>query len=118
MDDFAAGDALGGVPGIDDQSAFAHDPIVVVVGVIGKDLRTDYTAGGNTTGVAARLLNFARPGQIVISAATRYATEGAFVFGDLGGAGVDGRADPVRAYTVTREIGVREDDYLRYLVEA
>jgi len=90
----------------------------VVVGVIGKDLRTDYTAGGNTTGVAARLLNFARPGQIVISAATRYATEGAFVFGDLGGAGVDGRADPVRAYTVTREIGVREDDYLRYLVEA
>ena len=90
----------------------------VVVGVIGKDLRTDYTAGGNTTSVAARLLNFARPGQIVISAATRYATEGAFVFGDLGGAGVDGRADPVRAYVVTREIGVREDDYLRYLVEA
>ena len=68
--------------------------------------------------VAARLLNFARPGQIVISAATRYATEGAFVFGDLGGAGVDGRADPVRAYAVTREIGVREDDYLRDLVEA
>ena len=90
----------------------------VVVGVIGKDLRTDYTAGGNTTSVAARLLNFARPGQIVISAATRYATEGAFVFGDLGGAGVDGRADPVRAYAATREIGVREDDYLRYLVEA
>ena len=90
----------------------------VVVGVIGKDLRTDYTAGGNTTSVAARLLNFARPGQIVISAATRYATEGAFVFGDLGGAGVDGRADPVRAYVVTREIGVREDDYLRDLVEA
>ena len=90
----------------------------VVVGVIGKGLRTDYTAGGSTTSAAARLLNLARPGQIVISSATRYATEGAFVLGDLGGVVVEGKADPVRAYAVTREIGVREDDYLRYLVEA
>lgn len=90
----------------------------VVVGVIGKDLRTDYTAVGSTTSVAARLLNFARPGQIVISVATRNATEGAFVLGDLGSVVVEGKADPVRAYAVTREIGGREEDYLRYLVEA
>jgi len=90
----------------------------VVVGVIGKGLRTDYTAGGSTTSVAARLLNFARPGQIVISAATRHATEGAFVFSDLGGEVVDGKADWVRAYAVTREIGGREEDCRRYLVEA
>lgn len=42
-----------------------------------------------TTSVAARLLDFARLGQMVISAATRYATEGAFVFGDLGGVAVE-----------------------------
>lgn len=90
----------------------------VVVGVIGKGLRTDYTAGGTTTSVAARLLNFARPGQIVISAATRDATEGAFAFDDLGGVVIDGKAEPVRAYAVTREIAGREADYLRYLVEA
>ena len=54
----------------------------------------------------------------MISSATRYATEGAFVLGDLGGVVVESKADPVRAYAVTREIGGREDDYLRYLVEA
>jgi class 3 adenylate cyclase len=81
----------------------------VVVGVIGEGLRTDYTAGGNTTSVAARLLNFARPGQIVISAATRDATEGAFAFNDLGGVVVDGKADSVAAYAVTREIGEHDE---------
>ena len=90
----------------------------VVVGAIGNGLRTDYTAGGSTTSLAARLLNFARPGQIVISAATRDATEGAFVLGDLGDVAVEGKADPVPAYAVTREIGGREEDSLRYLVEA
>jgi class 3 adenylate cyclase len=90
----------------------------VVVGVIGNGLRTDYTAGGSTTSVAARLLNFARPGQIVISAATRDATEGAFAVGDLGGVAVDGKADPVPAYAVTREIGGRVEDVLLYLMEA
>lgn len=90
----------------------------VVLGVIGKGLRTDYTAGGSTTSVAARLLNFARPGQIVISAATRDATEGAFAVGDLGGVGVDGKAEPVRAYAVTGEIRRREEDCLLYVMEA
>lgn len=89
----------------------------VVLGVIGKGLRTDYTAGGTTTSVAARLLNFARPGQIVISAATRDATEGAFVGGDLGGVAGDGKAEPVRAYAVTREIRGRVEDVLLYLME-
>ena len=90
----------------------------VVVGVIGNGLRTDYTAGGNTTSVAARLLNFARPGQIVISAATRAATEGAFALGDLGGVAVEGKAEPVRAYAVTRELAGRVEDVLLYLMEA
>jgi class 3 adenylate cyclase len=90
----------------------------VVVGVIGQGLRTDYIASGNTTSVAARLLNFARPGQIVISAATRDATEGAFAFNDLGGVVVDGKAEVVGAYAVTCEIGGRDDAYLHYLIEA
>ena len=90
----------------------------VVVGIIGNGLRTDYTAGGSRTSLAARLLNFARPGQIVISAATRDATEGAFTLGDLGGVAVDGKAEPVRAYAVTGEIGGRVEDVLLYLMEA
>ena len=90
----------------------------VVVGMIGNGLRTDYTAGGSTTSLAARLLNFARPGQIVISAAARDATEGAFAFGDLGGVAVDGKPDSVRAYAVTGELGWREADCLLYVMEA
>ncbi len=54
----------------------------------------------------------------MISAATRYATEGAFVFGDLGGVVVDGKAEPVRAYAATREIRGRVEDVLLYLMEA
>jgi class 3 adenylate cyclase len=43
----------------------------VTLGVIGGDLRTDYTAAGPTTTVAARLVNLARAGEIVVSDYTR-----------------------------------------------
>src|SRR5262245_8503990 len=42
---------------------------LVVVGGIGSDLRMDYTAVGDTTNIAARLVQAAAPGQIVISEA-------------------------------------------------
>src|SRR3989454_1537324 len=44
---------------------------VVVVGAIGKDLRMDYTAVGDTTNLAARLLALGRPGQIVVGRRTQ-----------------------------------------------
>jgi class 3 adenylate cyclase/tetratricopeptide (TPR) repeat protein len=77
---------------------------LVVVGAIGKDLRTDYTAVGDTTNLAARLLNLAQPGQIVVSARTHRPTEGFFTFEDLGEFAVKGKAAPVRAYAVTGEV--------------
>ena len=42
---------------------------LVVVGAIGRDLRMDYTAVGDTTNLAARLLGLAKPGQIVVEPA-------------------------------------------------
>ncbi|MGZ4356770.1 MAG: BTAD domain-containing putative transcriptional regulator [Gaiellaceae bacterium] len=42
----------------------------VVVGAIGDDLRMDYTASGDTTVLAARLQGAARPGDVLVSAAT------------------------------------------------
>src|SRR5215467_16056790 len=57
---------------------------VVVVGAIGRDLRMDYTAVGDTTNLAARLLSLAKPGQIVVSQRTQRIREGFFVFEDLG----------------------------------
>ena len=75
----------------------------VVVGAIGRDLRMDYTAVGDTTNLAARLLNVAAPGQIVASEHTRGLTEGYFVFDDLGEFTVKGKTAPVRAAAVTAE---------------
>jgi len=43
----------------------------VVLGVIGEGLRTDYTAAGPTTGLAARLVNLAGAGEILVSDYTR-----------------------------------------------
>src|SRR5437867_831163 len=73
----------------------------VVVGAIGRDLRMDYTAVGDTTNLAARLLNVAKPGQIVVSRYTQHLRDGFFVFEDLGEFEVKGKTHPVRAYALT-----------------
>jgi len=77
---------------------------VVVVGAIGRDLRMDYTAVGDTTNLAARLLGLAKPGQIVVSGHTQHLLDGFFVFEDLGEFQVKGKTEPVRAYALVREI--------------
>ncbi len=79
----------------------------VVVGAIGRDLRMDYTAIGDTVNLAARLLNVAQPGQIVASRHTKDLCEGFFVFEDLGDFQVKGKTEPQRAYAVKSEIGGR-----------
>ena len=80
---------------------------LVVVGAIGRDLRMDYTALGDTVNLAARLLNVSQPGQIVASRHSKELCEGFFVFEDLGDFQVKGKTDPVRAYAVKSEIGGR-----------
>ena len=77
---------------------------VVVVGAIGRDLRMDYTAVGDTTNLAARLLSLAKPGQIAVSQRTQHLRDGYFVFEDLGEFQVKGKTDPVRVYALVREI--------------
>src|SRR5256884_882845 len=77
---------------------------LVVVGAIGKDLRMDYTAVGDTVNLAARLLGLATPGQVVVSGRTQHLREGFFVFEDLGAFQVKGKVEPVRAYAVISEI--------------
>src|SRR2546422_10416069 len=76
----------------------------VVVGAIGRDLRMDYTAVGDTTNLAARLLAIAQPGQIVTSRRTQNLRDRVFSFEDLGEFQVKGKAEPVRAYAVTSEL--------------
>jgi class 3 adenylate cyclase/tetratricopeptide (TPR) repeat protein len=73
---------------------------LVVVGAIGKDLRMDYTAVGDTTNLAARFLGLAKPGQIVVSQRTQQLRGQVFAFEDLGEFQVKGKAEPVRAYAL------------------
>jgi class 3 adenylate cyclase/tetratricopeptide (TPR) repeat protein len=75
----------------------------VVVGAIGKDLRMDYTAVGDTTNLAARLLTIAGPGQIVVSRGTQHLRTRSFEFEDLGDFDVKGKSMPVRAYALKGE---------------
>jgi class 3 adenylate cyclase/tetratricopeptide (TPR) repeat protein len=76
----------------------------VVVGAIGRDLRMDYTALGDTVNLASRLLNVAQPGQVVVSRRTKEPCEGFFVFEDLGDFQVKGKSEPVRGYAAKGEI--------------
>src|SRR5438128_3787688 len=76
---------------------------LVVVGAIGRDLRMDYTAVGDTTNLASRMLNVAQPGQTVCTAQTHRLTAGFFDFEDLGMFTVKGKSEPVRGWAVVRE---------------
>jgi class 3 adenylate cyclase/tetratricopeptide (TPR) repeat protein len=78
----------------------------VVVGRIGDDLRMDYTAVGDTTNVAARLQQTARPGSVLVSESTLRAIGGFFETLDLGEQAVKGHT-PVRAYELVRARGRR-----------
>jgi len=78
----------------------------VVVGAIGDDLRMDYTAVGDTTNLAARMQQTARPGTVVVSEATHRAIEGFFETLDLGRVEVKGH-EPVHAWEVVRARGGR-----------
>jgi class 3 adenylate cyclase/tetratricopeptide (TPR) repeat protein len=76
----------------------------VVVGKIGDDLRMDYTAVGDTTNVAARLQQNARPGSVLAGAATHRLIAGYFETVDMGQLAVKGHA-PVQAFEVLRARG-------------
>jgi class 3 adenylate cyclase/tetratricopeptide (TPR) repeat protein len=62
----------------------------VVVGRIGDDLRMDYTAQGQTVGLAQRMEVLAEPGHICLSEHTARLVEGYFQLRDLGLSNVKG----------------------------
>jgi class 3 adenylate cyclase/tetratricopeptide (TPR) repeat protein len=73
---------------------------LVVVGSIGTDLRMDYTAVGDTTNVAARMLQIADAGRIVIAEATHRLAGNYFHTRPLGPLPLKGKTEPVRAWEV------------------
>src|SRR5437016_815131 len=73
----------------------------VVVRSIGSDLRMDYTAVGQTTHLAARMEQIARPGAILVSADTLKLAEGYVDVTPLGPVPVKGVNDPVEVFEIT-----------------
>ena len=73
----------------------------VVVGAIGNDLRMDYTAVGETTHLAARMEQAARPGTVLIAPATLALVEGFVAVTPLGPVPVKGLREPVEVYELS-----------------
>src|SRR5881397_1511 len=73
----------------------------VVVRAIGNDLRMDYTAVGETTHLAARMEQAARPGTVLIAPATLDLVEGFVAVKSLGPVPVKGRSEPVEVYELS-----------------
>jgi tetratricopeptide (TPR) repeat protein len=70
----------------------------VVVGKIGDDLRMDYTAHGQTVGLAARMEQLAHPGTVYLTASTARRVEGYFELRDLGAFEIKGAAEPIPVF--------------------
>ena len=86
--------------GIDVQIRVGLNSGEVVVRSIGSDLRMDYTAVGQTTHLAARMEQLARPGSSLITAHTLRLAEGYIEVKALGPVPVKGMSEPMEIYEV------------------
>jgi len=76
---------------------------LVIVGAIGDDLRMDYTAVGDTTNLAARMQQAARPGEAWVSAATYALVRDYFHHEPVGTVEVKGKREPQSTYRLLSE---------------
>jgi class 3 adenylate cyclase/tetratricopeptide (TPR) repeat protein len=70
----------------------------VIVGKIGDDLRMDYTAQGQTVGLASRVEQIAASDSVYLSEHTARLVEGFFRLRDLGRSELKGAAEPIRVF--------------------
>jgi tetratricopeptide (TPR) repeat protein len=73
----------------------------VVVRAIGSDLHMDYTAVGQTTHLAARMEQMAKPGSVLVTGGTLKLAEGYVRVRPLGPVTVKGIENPTEVYEVT-----------------
>jgi class 3 adenylate cyclase len=88
--------------GIDVQIRVGLNSGVVVVRSIGSDLHMDYTAVGQTTHLAARMEQLARPGITLLTGETLRLVEGYVEVHPLGALPVNGLQEPIAVYELRR----------------
>ena len=86
--------------GVDVQIRVGLNSGEVVVRSIGSDLHMDYTAVGQTTHLAARMEQLARPGATLITEATLHGAEGYVQVKPLGPTPIKGMTEPVTVYEI------------------
>ncbi|MCB0166373.1 MAG: AAA family ATPase, partial [Anaerolineae bacterium] len=80
---------------------------LVVIGEIGSGARREQLAVGETTNIAARLQNLAKPNTVVISVSTYRLVEGFFACRPLGFQSLKGITRPLEIYRVLRQSRAR-----------
>ena len=88
--------------GVDVQIRVGLNSGEVVVRSIGNDLQMDYSAVGQTTHLAARMEQLARPGRTLITAATRRLAEHAIEADAQGPMPIKGLREPVDVWELLR----------------
>src|SRR5919107_3392781 len=73
---------------------------LAVLAAVGDEIRTEYTAMGDTTNVAARMQSAADPGTVLISADTYHLVKQLFEIRPRGGAMVKGKSAPIVTFEV------------------
>lgn len=91
--------------GIPVELGFGIHTGTVVVGNIGSERRTDFTAVGDAVNVAHRLEKLARPGEILVSEAVQRRVRDAFRLRFEGERQLSGRQEPVHVYAVEETEG-------------
>ena len=71
---------------------------LAVLAVVGDEIKTEYTAMGDTTNLAARLQSAAKPGTVLISADTYHLVKPLFDFNPRGAIEFKGKSAPVQTY--------------------
>jgi class 3 adenylate cyclase/tetratricopeptide (TPR) repeat protein len=101
------GDALQRSHGVPIQIRVGLNSGEVVVRAIGSDLHMDYTAVGQTTHLAARMEQMAKPGSILITTATLRLAEGYIRATPLGPVPMKGLDTPMQVFELVGASGIQ-----------
>src|SRR5919205_4522088 len=86
--------------GVDFEVRIGINTGLAVLAAVGDEIRTEYTAMGDTTNVAARMQAAAMPGTVLISASTYHLVKELFEFEPRGATMVKGKATAIETYEV------------------